>query len=309
MIDLKRITKGPLKHPPRVLIYGPGAIGKSTWAAGADDPFFIDANNGSHKLDVKRIVPTNWEECRELMTLVETGGIKCGTLVHDSVTDMESMSHSYLFGAESIDTWGKSYGRGDTHAIQTWREVLAQLERIWMKGTGIVFIAHSLVKRFDDPTTANGYDRFEVSARKQLAQLLHQWVDYTLFCREDVTPISKDAKNKAVTTGLRWAYTRRCPAFDAKARGTTLFPERFPLSWAEFMKAINEDSSRVSMLSDEINRMLKEIADPALEKEVRTYIKDYPSGLSEARNRLAAILEERSSSSQQQSTVEEKKAS
>jgi hypothetical protein len=293
MIDLKRITSGPLKHEPRVLTYGPGAVGKTTFAAGAPDPFVIDANNGSHKLDVRRMVPADWGECRELISAVEDGKIQCQTLVLDSVTDMEAKSHAHLFGGESIDTWGKGYGRGDTYAIQTWREVLAQLERIWMQGKAIVIVAHSQVKRFDDPTVANGYDRFEVAARKQLAQLLHQWVDYTLFCREGVTPLGKGSENKAVTTGIRYAYTRRCPAFDAKARGTTLFPERVSLSWAEFSKAIHEDATRVSTLTGEINDMLERIKDVALEKEVRAYIKDYPSGISEAHNRLSAILEER----------------
>lgn len=293
MMDLKRITKGRQERKPRVLVYGPSAVGKTTFAAGAPNPFIIDADKGSHNLDVQRFVPANWDEARECLTAVEKDEIKCDSLVCDSVTELEALSYAALFGGEAIDTWGKGYGRGDTRAIQEWREVLAQLERIWMKGKAIVVVAHTVVKRFEDPTLPSGYDRFEIAARKQLAQLLHQWMDYTLFCREDVTPLGKDAKNKAVTTGIRYAYTRRMPAYDAKARGTTQFPDKISLSWAEFAAAIKNDSGRLETLTREIDAMLLRINDKALEKEVRNYIKDYPSGVSEAHNRLVAILEER----------------
>ena len=293
MIDLSKITKGRQERKPRVLVYGPSAIGKTTFAAGAPNPFVIDADKGSHNLDVHRFVPANWDEARECLTAVEKDEIKCDSLICDSVTELEALSYAALFGGEAIDTWGKGYGRGDTRAIQEWREVLSQLERIWMRGKAIVIVAHTIVKRFEDPTLPSGYDRFEIAARKQLAQLLAQWVDYTLFCREDVTPLGKDAKNKAVTTGVRYAFTRRMPAYDAKARGTTQFPDRISLSWAEFDAAIKNDSGRLIVLTREINEMLSKIADKALEKQVRDYIKDYPSGVSEAHNRLVAILEER----------------
>lgn len=293
MIDLKRITKGRIERAPRVLVYGPSAIGKTTFAAGAPTPFVIDADKGSHKLDVQRVVPADWAEAREWISAVETGQVKCETLVLDSVTELEAMSYATLFGGETIDKFGGGYGRGDTYAIQVWREVLAQLERIWMQGKAIVIVAHAIVKRFEDPTVAAGYDRFEVAARPKLAQLLQQSMDYSLFCREEVAALGKDAKNKAVSTGIRSIFTRRCAAYDAKARGTTLFPEKIPMSWQDFADAIKNDHMRVVTYSREIDEMLKKIADPALEKQVREYIKSYPAGVSEAHNRLSAILEER----------------
>ena len=71
-----------------------------------------------------------------------------------------------------------------------------------------------------------------------------------------------------------------------------------------FNAAIKNDSGRIESLTREIDSMLAKIGDKALDKEVRSYIKDYPSGLSEAHNRLVAILEER-----EKSTVTEEKAS
>ena len=300
MVDLKKITKGRIERAPRVLVYGPSAIGKTTISAGAPTPFIIDADKGSHKLDVQRVVPADWNEAREWISAVEKNEVKCETLVLDSVTELEAMSYQAMFGGEAIDKFGGGYGRGDTHAIQVWREVLAQLERIWMQGKAIVIVAHAIVKRFEDPTLAAGYDRFEVAARPKLAQLLQQSMDYVLFCREEIATLGKDAKNKAVSTGIRSIYTRRCPAYDAKARGTTLFPEKIPMSWQDFADAIKSDHTRVVTYSREIDEMLKKIGDAALDKQVREYIKSYPAGVSEAHNRLSAILEEREKATEKQ---------
>jgi len=162
-----------------------------------------------------------------------------------------------------------------------------------MQGKAIVIVAHAIVKRFEDPTLAAGYDRFEIAARPKLAQLLQQAMDYSLFCREEIATLGKDAKNKAVSTGIRSIYTRRCPAYDAKARGTTLFPEKIHMSWQDFSDAIKSDHTRIVTFTREVDEMLKKLGDPALEKQVRDYVKSCPAGVSEAHNRLTAILDER----------------
>ena len=53
-IDMSRITKGKQSRPPRVLVYGPPAVGKTSFAAGFPNPFVLDADKGSHYLDVNR---------------------------------------------------------------------------------------------------------------------------------------------------------------------------------------------------------------------------------------------------------------
>jgi len=111
--------------------------------------------------------------------------------------------------------------------------------------------------------------------------------------REEIAQQKVDnGKPRAITTGVRWAYTRRTPAYDAKARGTTLFPEKIPLSWEEFAKARAADVSRVVEVQSEVDGMLKEIGDKSLNDTVREYLRAQPSMVVEARNRVAARLEE-----------------
>jgi hypothetical protein len=294
-MDIKRITRGTLHLPPRPLVFGMDGIGKTTFAAGAPDPFFIDANRGSIKLDVARAMVNSWDEVRDLLTMIEKGEVICKTVVLDSITDLEAMSHEKLFSGSTVDKHDGGYGRGDTVVIGEWRILLAQLERIWHSGKGIVFVGHAKIKTFSDPSGPS-FDRFELAARPQLAGMLRQWSEYVLFAREEVVIAStRGEANRAVTTGTRWLYTRRCPAYDAKARGTLLFPERILLSWEEFDKAMRADAERKGRsaeLEKEIAAMLSEIGNPALDLEVRKYLKEYPQMVVEAHNRVSSRLNE-----------------
>ena len=295
-IDLKKVTKGPITHARKVLAYGADGIGKTRFAAGAPDPLFIDVNKGSLDYNVRRVMPESWDESMEWLTAIEAAAVPCETVVIDSLTDLELMLHASLFQNTTIDEYKGGYKRGDTLALTKWREMLMQLERIWFKGKNIVLIAHMNVRKFDDPM-GPGFDRFEVAMRPQVAGLFRQWCSYVLFAREDVQtqPVGKgnDVKLKATTTNVRKLYTRRTPAYDAKSRGTTLFPENLLLSWEAFNKAVLDDAARVVEMQAEIETMLAEIGDDKLTASVHEWVRGSPERLVEARNRVSARLVEK----------------
>lgn len=292
MIDLKRVTTGPQAREPRVLIYSADGVGKTRFAAGAPDPFFIDVNRGSFQYEVKRVIPESWSETLEWIGAVETGSIKCKSLIIDSISDLEHIGNTEFFPNTTIDKWDGGYGRGETYALTRWRELLSALERVWMGGKTIILVGHMQVKHFDDPS-GPGFDRYEVAARQKLAGLLRQWVDYVLYAALDVAQQKVAGGDiKMVTSGTRWLHTQRCPAYDAKSRGTTLFPDRVLLSWDEFSRARSEDTTRVETLKREIEAMLKEIGDKKLDEMVREYLRANPGMVVEARNRVAARLDE-----------------
>jgi AAA domain len=287
-IDLKqRIMKGKVDRPPRTVIYGAEGVGKSSFAAGAPNVFFLDANQGSFRLNVERAIPESWDETFEWLSAIERGDIKCDNVALDVLSDFENMSHAKLFQGTSISKYEGGYGKGDDVALMEWRRLLYHVERVWLRGKGIIFVAHASVRKFEDPS-GPGYERYELAARKPVAALLKGWSDYVLFARENVVVVSteKGKPSKATTTGERWLYTKRTPAYDAKARGTMLFPERLPLSWEEFQKAVKNDDARSDEMKRELDTMLAEIADKAYEKQVREWLAQYPSGLVDAFNRV-----------------------
>lgn len=291
MIDLKRVTEGKQQREPRVLVYSADGVGKTRFAAGAPDPFFIDVNRGSLQYDVKRVLPDTWTEVMEWIGAVERNEIKCKTLVIDSISDLEHMGNAEFFPNTTIEKWDGGYGRGDGFALTRWREMVSALERVWASGKTIILVGHMQVKHFDDPTGA-GYDRYQIAAREKIAGLIRQWSDYVFFANLEVAQQKVGGENKAVTSGVRWIHTQRSPAFDAKSRGTTLFPERILLSWDEFAKARAADDERAKNLRIEIDKMLTEIGDKKLNDMVAEYLRANPGMIVEARNRVAARLEE-----------------
>jgi AAA domain len=292
-VDKSRILKGKVERPPRVVVYGFDGVGKTGFAAGAPNTFFLDANKGSFKYDVSRVIVESWDETYEWLAAVESGEIACENVALDAVSDFERMSHARLFPGTTVSKFEGGFNKGDDVAVMEWTRLLYHLERVWMRGKGIILVAHATVKKFEDPT-GPGYERFELATRKPLAHLLRGWADYVLFARESVAIAGEKNKPvKATTTGERWIYTRRTPAFDAKARGTALFPEKIPLSWGEFVSAIREDDARGSQMRRDLDAMLVEIGDKVYEKIVRDWLTQYPLGLVDAFNRVQIRFNEK----------------
>ena len=292
-VDLKRVMRGKVALPPRAVVYGFEGVGKSTFAAGAPNLVFLDANMGSLQLDVARVFVETWVETYDWLDAIERGEVGCDNVALDVVSDFERLSHAHLFPGTTISKFEGGFNKGDDVAVMEWTRLLYHLERVWMKGKGIIIVSHATVKKFEDPT-GPGYERFEIAARKPLAHLLRGWADYVLFAREEVIRAAEKNKPvKATTTGERWIYTRRTPAYDAKARGTSLFPERIPLSWDAFVQAIREDASRGEAMRGELAAMLAEIGDKAYEKQVLDWVKQYPTGLVDAFNRVQIRFNEK----------------
>jgi len=294
-VDLSKVTKGKLDQAPRVLIYSFEGVGKTSWAVGAPEPFIIDINKGSSAFDVPRVFIDTWQETIDWVDAVESGQIKCKTLVLDILTDFEAAAHIHLFPGTTVTKYEGGYAKGDDVVVGEWRKLLFKLERIWQKGIGIIFTAHAKVRGFTSPLMPS-YDRFTIVGRDPLAGLLRGWSDYVLFATIVETVTAPDAKGKqgrATTTGERVVYTRRTPAYDAKARGTALFPERLPLSYESFAAAVRADGSRGDDMRKEIDLWLVELADAGLTTQVRDYLKRNPTQIADAHNRVKIRVTEK----------------
>jgi hypothetical protein len=291
-VDLKKITKGREKRPPKVLIYGQHGLGKTGFAAGVPNALLLDTDRGSHKHDVaQRIIPESWNEALEWISAVETGHVKCDALVIDSVTQLEALGHQEFFGGEAISAWKGGYGKGDDYALLRWRELVNQLERVWRTGKTVVLVGHAVIKGFDDPM-GPAYDHYSPAARSQISGFLSQWADYVLFARQSVSFQKVGDDQKAIAGDVR-LYTRGTPAYWAKARGTTVFPESILVGWTDFMRAVEEDEQRASALGQEIEGLLAELGDEKVSASARAFLKDHPASVLECRNRLVERLKEK----------------
>lgn len=227
-IDLKTLKSSKDdQRPPRVLIYAPPGMGKTSLAAEFPAPVFIDIEQGiPGELNVATFGEgvVSFDGVMEAIGSLYTGDHSFQTVVLDSLDKFEPLLWAKVCADKkwaSIEEPG--YGKGYVEADRYWREVLDGLNALRRdRAMTIVFIAHSTIERFESPTSAP-YNRYDVRLHKRALALVQDDVDAILFVNHDATLKTDDMGfNKkhthAAGGSTRWIYCEGRPAFTAKNR-------------------------------------------------------------------------------------------
>lgn len=268
-MTLASITRGRTVQPLRVVVYGPGGVGKSTFGAQAPSPIFLGPEDGSSLLDVARFPhPTGWGDIIEAVRTLTTEQHEFQTLVIDSADWAEPLCWAEacrLAGKRTIEDFG--YGKGYIAALDEWRKLIAAIEAMRKaKRMHVVVIAHGEVKAFKDPDITNGgdYDRWQLKLNKSAAGLLTEWCDELTFATFRTFAVKADPngpdKKRARGAGTdRVLHTERRPAFDAKSRHG--LPSEMSLSWDEFFAATQRgEGELLANLRAEVSTALETLA-------------------------------------------------
>ena len=241
---LEIIRTGREAKPPRIMIYGSEGVGKSTFAASAPNPIFIQTEDGLGEINCRKFPLANSlsEVLAELAALRDEPH-EYLTVVIDSADWLERLIFDEVckeFGVRSIEKADGGYGKGYTHALTHWRKVVNLLQELRDKrGMVVILVAHAKVERFEDPENA-AYDRYTPRLHKHAASLIAEWVDAVLFANK-MFRVSTDGNDRAVATpigadgGERVIRTVGSPACIAKNRFG--LPGEIPLSWTAFINA------------------------------------------------------------------------
>lgn len=299
----KRMTitnarKGIIIRPPRVLLYGAEKVGKTTTAKGAPSPIWLGKDQGTEHLNITRYPqPNTWGEVLEALDDMAKNGKANGfeTLVIDPVNYMEPLAVADVVGnsGKSLADWG-AYGKGTDALLERFRRFIAALERVWDAGHGIILLAHSRVKQFDNPEGAS-YKRYEIDMSDRVAGLLRQWVDCVLFAqRESFARVDENRKVRGAGSGARMMHTEWTAAYDAGNRWD--LEPLIPLSWSDLMASKANGIERRQRLLKQIETHLVEIADPTVSAKVEGFIAegaDIMEVANKVEAKLAAVREER----------------
>ena len=245
---LSKVVKGRMRRPPRVLLYGPPGIGKTTFGASTRKPIFVCTEDGADEIEADRFPLAR---CYDdvVAALGELRGGKHGyeTVVIDSLDWLERLIHDRVcsdYDVNSIERADGGYARGYTHALTHWREVLAHLDALRADGMVIVLLAHSKVERVEDPEMP-AYDRHGPRIHKGASALVTEWCDAVLFATRRVAVRQEDVgfgKKRTTAVGVGKAGGDRImrvvggPACLAKNRyGLT---DDLPLEWSAFEAAL-----------------------------------------------------------------------
>lgn len=290
-MTLAAVRKGPQPTPERILLVGVEAVGKSSFAADAPAPIFVDAEDGLHHLDVASFPrPTTFSDVIEAVETLIVEEHDYRTIVLDTLDAIEALVWSDIcrrHGWDNIESPG--YGRGYNVAIDEWRKLLSALERLRSaKGMHVILAAHAAIRPFSNPI-GQDYSRYECKLHRGAAALWKEWVDVALFCTfEEYAARGKtDTRAKGVSTGRRVAYTQRTAGYDAKSRYP--LPAELPLSYADYAAArAAAQPARPEALRAEAQALLDELAP---DEGKRTQIVTAIMAAADSGERLAKIVD------------------
>lgn len=242
-ISLSSLRKTGVARPPRLVVYGTHGIGKSTFAAQAPNPVFIQTEEGLDAINVTAFpVCQSFEDIMEAIGALASEDHEFNTVVLDSADWAENLVHKKVAqdnNVATIDAIG--YGRGYKAATDYWRQILDGFDHLRAAmDMQVILLAHTQVKRFDDPL-ADPYDRYQLDLHHGSASLISEWCDILCFANQQYSTIKSDVGfnqkvTRAVGTGNRVLYTQERPGWQAKSRWP--LPDMLPLEYPKFADAL-----------------------------------------------------------------------
>lgn len=256
-----KIISGIIPSAQKIVIYGPEGIGKSTFASKFPDPLFSDTEGSTKKLNVNRLEnPSSWQMLLQQAEYVKLNR-PCKTYVIDTADWAEKLcSQAVCSRANKSGIEDFGYGKGYVYLKEEFGKLLNLLEDIVETGIHVVFTAHSLLKKFEQPDEMGAYDRYELKLTKYVAPLVKEWADTILFANYKTYVISDENGKKKASGGNRVMYTSHHPCWDAKNRDN--LPEELPFDFEQIKHILTFDSSsQPSVINtgdavEQINRMI-----------------------------------------------------
>jgi len=226
--DLKRVRAD---KPPRVLVYGPPGIGKTTLASEFPNPVFLQIEDGTPgDLELTSFGKIDsFPQLMEAFRALYSEAHEFKTVVVDSISELQRLifNETCRRGDEkgnaknNIEDFG--YGKGYVYALRIWQEFLEGIHALRNhKNMSVVLIAHSIISRFDDPETVS-YDRYEIDLHGKSVGLIEREMDAIFLLKQPVSVKTEDTgfnkeRARADGGGVVLIHGQGRPAFVAKNR-------------------------------------------------------------------------------------------
>lgn len=246
--SLESISRTKRVAAPKIVIGGPGKIGKTTFAAMAPDAIGILTEDGAHSVDAQA-----FPLCKSLDDVYSAIGVLYNEphefkyVFLDSLDWLEPLLHAHVCkanGWKEIEQPG--YGRGYIAAADEWIKLLAGFEALRNeKGMGVIFIAHDKVKAINSPMHDQPYDSYVLKLHDRASALIKEWADILAFANYNVLTSVTDKgfgqkEAKAKTTGERILHVEPHPAHFG---GNRFGLKNMPLDWNQFQTALTQAQS------------------------------------------------------------------
>jgi hypothetical protein len=236
VVKFGKLSKCNVGH--RILLYGPGGIGKTTLACSLPGPIaFFDLDESLQRLMPQleangladNVIPVEgiatWAALRA--ALQSDGWDNVKTIVIDTATKAEELAVAWMFAnirekgvaVSRMEDYG--FKSGYRHLFDTFNLLLGDLDAHARAGRNVVLVCHECAAKVPNP---QGMDwiRYEPRLSQddkncQLRYRAKEWADHVLAFIYDVN-VGKDGKGQG--SGTRTVYASELPHCMAKSRTT-----------------------------------------------------------------------------------------
>lgn len=258
------ITQGLEKRPIKLGLYGTEGIGKTTVASQCPNALIVDTENGTSRIDCRRIKCNSWDTLISIIKGVKENPTICKTLVIDTLDKAESYCIDYIcqkFHKANIEDWG--YGKGYSVLQDEMNKFFEALNTLIDVGINVCIVAHGKPRKFELPEEEGAFDRWELKLTKQVAPLFKEWCDVLLFCNYKTYVVTTDNNVKKAQGGKRVMYTTHHACWDAKNRFN--LPDELDLSFKAIAHLFDESTKepikneiKESELVTKLNKLIEE---------------------------------------------------
>lgn len=237
---LEQIFHGVDEHPRRCLVYGVAGVGKSTFAANAPKPIFIQTEDGLRDIDTAKFpVAKTYDDVMQACYELANNEHQFKTLCVDSLDWMERLIFDAVCQeASKNDIAEFGFGKGYLLAVGYWKRFLKLVDECNEKGMNIIFIAHAKIENFNNPET-EPYDRYSPDLNKHSVSTFIEYCDEILFACHKIRIDKKDqgfGKEKVTARSLDQRILRTQDQPTCIAKNRLNLPAEIPLSWDEYYK-------------------------------------------------------------------------
>lgn len=233
---LQSVTTSVTTLPSRVFLYAREKWGKSSLFAHAPGAvyFMTRGETGLVELIASNRVPATahfpydaqqpptWLTLRQAVKELLAEKHPYRFLVIDTCNGAETLCQDHVRQMLFDNNQKKfaAYGKGWDECRIQWSGLLQDLDALReRRKMTVVFLSHTQVKKFDDPTAEEGYDKYRPACQEKLWEITHKWADIICFGHFQAQVYESDSgKMKAHREVKRVLCFDQSPLWDAGNR-------------------------------------------------------------------------------------------